>query len=89
MQRDCCPAWPPRPWHLIDANTHKHKTHNTRDTPGLYRNPLSEAARFLSRFHGRRAKVWNLCSERLYDAAPFQGPVVQGRFAFDDHQVCG
>ncbi|KIY91763.1 hypothetical protein MNEG_16201 [Monoraphidium neglectum] len=54
---------------------------------GLYRNPLAETARFLTRFHGGRCKVWNLCSERLYDPSKIDAPVVQGRFAFDDHQV--
>ncbi|KAI8465519.1 MAG: hypothetical protein J3K34DRAFT_525315 [Monoraphidium minutum] len=56
---------------------------------GLYRNPLAETARFLSRFHGGRCKVWNLCSERLYDPSKIAAPVVQGRFAFDDHQARG
>ena len=57
----------------------------------LYRNPMSEAARFLRRFHpGGRAKVWSLCGERAYAEtrlAPPAAAVVQRRFGFGDHEA--
>jgi hypothetical protein len=50
----------------------------------LYRNPISEVRRLLDARHGTgNYKVFNLCSERCYDAAHFGGRVE--RFPFDDH----
>eukprot|EP00882_Tetradesmus_deserticola_P017818 GHRQ01019112.1.p1 GENE.GHRQ01019112.1~~GHRQ01019112.1.p1 ORF type:complete len:138 (+),score=27.22 GHRQ01019112.1:225-638(+) len=52
----------------------------------LYRNPLSEIARFLATYHQGHAKVYNLCSEHRYSADKLQGVLLQ-QFPFDDHQV--
>jgi hypothetical protein len=52
----------------------------------LYRNPLSEIARFLTTYHGGHAKVYNLCSEHRYSADKLPGVLLQ-QFPFDDHQV--
>jgi hypothetical protein len=52
----------------------------------LYRNPLSEIARFLTTYHAGHAKVYNLCSEHRYSADKLPGVLLQ-QFPFDDHQV--
>lgn len=51
----------------------------------MYRNPLSEVARFLETRHGGHYRVYNLCSERSYDKLKFQGRVAA--FPFDDHNA--
>lgn len=48
--------------------------------------PPLQVAAFIDRFHAGRAKVYNLCSERQYDASALGGPPV-ARLPFDDHQV--
>jgi phosphatidylinositol-3,4,5-trisphosphate 3-phosphatase and dual-specificity protein phosphatase PTEN len=55
----------------------------SEEIEGLYRNPYSEVYRFLELNHRGHYKVYNLCSERKYDAAKFHYRVAQ--FAFDDH----
>ncbi|OMO56610.1 hypothetical protein CCACVL1_26429 [Corchorus capsularis] len=50
---------------------------------GLYRNHMEEVIKFFETHHKGRYKVYNLCSERLYDASLFQGKVAS--FPFDDH----
>ncbi|KAH9712083.1 phosphatidylinositol 3,4,5-trisphosphate 3-phosphatase and dual-specificity protein phosphatase pten [Citrus sinensis] len=50
---------------------------------GLYRNHMEEVIKFFETHHKGKYKVYNLCSERLYDAALFQGKVAC--FPFDDH----
>jgi hypothetical protein len=58
--------------------------------PALYRNPMSEAARFLAAHHPGAARVYNLCAERCYGGGAFGaagGGVVH--LALDDHQVRG
>jgi protein-tyrosine phosphatase len=49
----------------------------------LYRNPISEVRRFLDSKHPGTYKVYNLCSERLYDPENFHFMVAH--FAFEDH----
>eukprot|EP01062_Namystynia_karyoxenos_P083012 TRINITY_DN9461_c0_g3_i1.p1 TRINITY_DN9461_c0_g3~~TRINITY_DN9461_c0_g3_i1.p1 ORF type:complete len:595 (+),score=205.28 TRINITY_DN9461_c0_g3_i1:108-1892(+) len=52
-------------------------------TESFYRNPIKSVAEFLELKHRDNYKVYNLCSEREYDAAPFRGRVE--RFGCDDH----
>ncbi|GMJ12841.1 PTEN 2, phosphatase and TENsin homolog deleted on chromosome ten 2A [Hibiscus trionum] len=50
---------------------------------GFYRNHMEEVIRFFETHHKDKYKVYNLCSERLYDASLFEGKVAS--FPFDDH----
>lgn len=50
---------------------------------GFYRNHMEEVIKFFETHHKGKYKVYNLCSERLYDAALFEGKVAS--FPFDDH----
>ncbi|CAK9320411.1 unnamed protein product [Citrullus colocynthis] len=50
---------------------------------GFYRNHMEEVIKFFETHHKGKYKVYNLCSERLYDAALFEGKVAH--FPFDDH----
>ncbi|CAM6086610.1 unnamed protein product [Calypogeia fissa] len=50
---------------------------------GFYRNHMEEVIKFFETQHKGKYKVYNLCSERLYDAALFEGKVAC--FPFDDH----
>ncbi|XP_071702243.1 phosphatidylinositol 3,4,5-trisphosphate 3-phosphatase and protein-tyrosine-phosphatase PTEN2A-like [Rutidosis leptorrhynchoides] len=50
---------------------------------GFYRNHMEEVIKFLETHHKDRYKVYNLCSERLYDASLFAGKVAC--FPFNDH----
>ncbi|KAI4330773.1 hypothetical protein MLD38_029026 [Melastoma candidum] len=50
---------------------------------GFYRNHMEEVIRFFETHHKDKYKVYNLCSERLYDASLFKGKVAT--FPFDDH----
>eukprot|EP00252_Welwitschia_mirabilis_P005953 TRINITY_DN1654_c0_g1_i1.p1 TRINITY_DN1654_c0_g1~~TRINITY_DN1654_c0_g1_i1.p1 ORF type:complete len:630 (-),score=131.28 TRINITY_DN1654_c0_g1_i1:233-2122(-) len=50
---------------------------------GFYRNHMEEVIKFFETRHKGRYKVYNLCSERLYDASLFEGKVAC--FPFDDH----
>ncbi|KAK6946074.1 hypothetical protein RJ641_013618 [Dillenia turbinata] len=50
---------------------------------GFYRNHMEEVIRFFETNHKGKYKVYNLCSERLYDASLFEGKVAS--FPFDDH----
>lgn len=50
---------------------------------GFYRNHMEEVISFLESHHKGKYKVYNLCSERLYDASLFEGKVAS--FPFDDH----
>ncbi|QDZ21055.1 tensin phosphatase [Chloropicon primus] len=51
---------------------------------GLYRNHMGHVTSFLDEKHpGGKYKIYNLCSERTYDAALFDGKVAS--FPFDDH----
>eukprot|EP00474_Spongospora_subterranea_P005371 CRZ05829.1 hypothetical protein [Spongospora subterranea] len=49
----------------------------------LYRNDIKEVQNFLEVRHQGHYKVYNLCSERHYEASKFQNRVM--RFPFDDH----
>jgi phosphatidylinositol-3,4,5-trisphosphate 3-phosphatase/dual-specificity protein phosphatase PTEN len=57
----------------------------SEDFEGIYRNPYSEVYRFLETMHKDKYKVYNLCSERHYDASQFNRRV--GVFPFDDHNA--
>lgn len=50
---------------------------------GFYRNHMEEVIKFFETHHKGKYKVYNLCSERLYDASLFKGKVAT--FPFDDH----
>ncbi|KAK9288638.1 hypothetical protein L1049_017098 [Liquidambar formosana] len=50
---------------------------------GFYRNHMEEVIRFFETHHKGKYKVYNLCSERLYDSSLFKGKVAS--FPFDDH----
>ncbi|KAI3695588.1 hypothetical protein L1987_78586 [Smallanthus sonchifolius] len=50
---------------------------------GFYRNHMEEVIRFFETHHKDKYKVYNLCSERLYDASLFEGKLAS--FPFDDH----
>lgn len=50
---------------------------------GFYRNHMEEVISFFETHHKGKYKVYNLCSERLYDASRFEGKVAC--FPFDDH----
>jgi len=52
-------------------------------TEGVFRNPIEEVKQFFTKYHDKRYKIYNLCSERSYEAKEFGGNV--GVFAFDDH----
>lgn len=43
---------------------------------GLYRNHMEEVIKFFETHHKGKYKVYNLCSERLYDASRFEGKVL-------------
>eukprot|EP00096_Caligus_rogercresseyi_P014935 TRINITY_DN738_c1_g1_i1.p1 TRINITY_DN738_c1_g1~~TRINITY_DN738_c1_g1_i1.p1 ORF type:complete len:535 (-),score=206.88 TRINITY_DN738_c1_g1_i1:873-2477(-) len=49
----------------------------------LFRNSLEEVKQFLDEMHKDHYRIYNLCSEREYDAKKFHGRVVN--FPFDDH----
>ncbi|KAM7262687.1 hypothetical protein ACFE04_000370 [Oxalis oulophora] len=50
---------------------------------GFYRNHMEEVIKFFETHHKGKYKVYNLCSERLYDASRFEGKAAS--FPFDDH----
>ncbi|KAD5318360.1 hypothetical protein R6Q59_033604 [Mikania micrantha] len=50
---------------------------------GFYRNHMEEVIKFFETNHKDKYKVYNLCSERLYDASLFEGKLAS--FPFDDH----
>ncbi|KAL7197240.1 hypothetical protein ACSBR2_019840 [Camellia fascicularis] len=50
---------------------------------GFYCNHMEEVIKFFETHHKGKYKVYNLCSERLYDASLFEGKVAS--FPFDDH----
>lgn len=52
---------------------------------GMYRNPIQEVARFLDAKHEGSYLIFDLCSERNYDASIFHGRVE--RVFIDDHNV--
>jgi len=57
----------------------------SRGIMALYRNPIQEVARFLDTKHDKHYKVFNLCSERMYDESIFHYRVE--RVYIDDHNV--
>eukprot|EP00756_Hemistasia_phaeocysticola_P005734 Hpha_TRINITY_DN13475_c0_g2::TRINITY_DN13475_c0_g2_i1::g.131359::m.131359/K01110/PTEN; phosphatidylinositol-3,4,5-trisphosphate 3-phosphatase and dual-specificity protein phosphatase PTEN len=55
-------------------------------TEGLFRNPVDQVERFFDQRHRNHFRIYNLCSERIYDRETrFQGNF--RRFPFDDHNA--
>ena len=50
-----------------------------------FRNPIGEVERFFNERHEGHYRIYNLCSEREYEASRFGGRFK--RFPFDDHQA--
>eukprot|EP00808_Paulinella_micropora_P026289 g7153.t1 len=55
-------------------------------TEAMYRNPMSEVQKFFAKYHPGHFKIYNLCSERSYEPASFQGHCA--RYPFNDHNAC-
>ncbi|TYH29417.1 hypothetical protein ES288_A01G009800v1 [Gossypium darwinii] len=51
---------------------------------GFYRNHMEEVIRFFETNHKDKYKVYNLCSERLYDASLFEGKRIEWNIVLDD-----
>jgi phosphatidylinositol-3,4,5-trisphosphate 3-phosphatase/dual-specificity protein phosphatase PTEN len=51
----------------------------------MYRNNMVDVQRFFNKKHNNKYKVYNLCSEKAYESAYFDGRVE--RFPFDDHNA--
>src|SRR5207247_1626315 len=53
---------------------------------GQYRNNMVDVQRFFRHRHPDNYKLYNLCSERSYEASKFEGRAA--RYPFDDHNPC-
>ncbi|KAH8498501.1 hypothetical protein H0E87_017423 [Populus deltoides] len=54
---------------------------------GFYRNHMEEVIKFFETHHKDKYKVYNLCSERLYDASLFEGKAVPGTEYVEEHHM--
>ena len=54
-------------------------------TESLYRNSYEDVYQFLEKRHQHHYYIYNLCSERKYEAKLFHNRVF--RFPFDDHAI--
>ena len=52
---------------------------------GMYRNKMGDVKKFFDKRHEKHYKVYNLCSEKAYEASFFYDRVE--RFPFDDHNA--
>ncbi len=56
---------------------------------GLYRNSMPDVQEFFAHYHRGTFKVYNLCSEKSYEASKFEATGGQvAAYPFDDHQPC-
>lgn len=53
---------------------------------GVYRNHIDEVYRFLEQMHKDHYKIYNLCSERSYDASKFHERV--SYFSLNTNDIC-
>lgn len=53
---------------------------------GIYRNSMPDVQRFFDKYHNHHNKIYNLCSEREYDAKKFE--LCSHDYRFDDHNPC-
>ncbi|KAF5960326.1 hypothetical protein HYC85_001535 [Camellia sinensis] len=60
----------------VQVNARHIVSQNKRRYQGFYRNHMEEVIKFFETHHKGKYKVYNLCSERLYDASLFEGKIL-------------